>query len=370
MTDEAYFRRPLRLVMEALRRWRTFGGLRRLAHRGWEGRGHNRFLAGAPSHPQSSSAVTVAAQSIEPEQLARLLSERYAADRTLFSLWESHGFHITPVHFYSPIPQISTLPDELWTRPSDLPGIELNGPSQLAFLDEVCHRFRGEYESFPRDPTGTPYQYYLHQGSFGPVDAEVLYCMIRYRRPRRLIEVGSGFSTFVAAAAVVMNSTEGHPAELVAIDPYPIEVLRHGFPGLGQLRSEPVQNVELDLFTSLSENDILFIDSSHVVRIDSDVRFLILEVVPRLKPGVLVHFHDIFLPQEYPRWWVVGEHRFWAEQYLLQAFLAFNSAFETVWAGSYMHIHHSDRLRMAFSSYDPTCVWPGSFWIRRLTTTP
>src|SRR5262249_46442361 len=114
------------------------------------------------------------------------------------------------------------------------------------------------------------------------------------------------------------------------------------------------------------QNDILFIDSSHVFRVDSDVRFLFLEVLPRLNPGVLIHIHDIFLPYDYPRDWIVKEHRFWNEQYLLHAFLLFNRAFEVLWAGSYMHTRHSDKLKRAFASYDPASVWPGSFWMRRL----
>jgi hypothetical protein len=127
-----------------------------------------------------------------------------------------------------------------------------------------------------------------------------------------------------------------------------------------------VQDVDLTLFESLGENDVLFIDSSHVLHVDSDVRFLFLEVLPNLQPGVVVHVHDIFLPDHYPRQWVVEEHRFWTEQYLLQAFLAFNPSFEILWAGSYMRARHAERLREAFASYDSS-VWPGSFWFRRLT---
>jgi predicted O-methyltransferase YrrM len=254
----------------------------------------------------------------------------------------------------------------LWTQPSELVGIDVKAPEQLQFLDHICLPFQAEYDAFPHAPTDIPFQYYLDQNMFRSVDAEVLYCMIRHYRPHRVIEVGSGFSTYLSAAAVRQNTADGHPATFVAIEPYPNEVLRHGFPGLSQLLVQPLQSVELDLFTSLTENDILFIDSSHVLRIDSDVRFLFLEVLPRLQPGVLVHFHDIFLPCEYPRDWVMHEYRFWNEQYLLQAFLAFNRGFEVLWSGSYMHLHHREHLQKAFRSYDPATVWPGSFWIRRL----
>jgi hypothetical protein len=189
--------------------------------------------------------------------------------------------------------------------------------------------------------------------------------MVRHSKPKRIVEVGSGFSTYITAAALLANAAEGHPAEFLAIDPSPNDVLRQGIPGLTGLRSERVESLPPGFADDLVENDILFIDSSHVVRIDSDVRFLLLEVLPRLKPGVLVHFHDIFLPADYPREWVVNEQRFWSEQYLLHALLLYSRAFEVVWAASYMHMAHPEALQQVFPAYDRASTWPGSFWIRR-----
>jgi len=127
-----------------------------------------------------------------------------------------------------------------------------------------------------------------------------------------------------------------------------------------------VQDIPLSEFKKLSENDILFIDSSHVLKIGSDVQYLYLEVLPRLNKGVIVHAHDIFLPAEYPKEWVLKNYIFWNEQYLLQAFLAFNNSFEVLWAGSYMHLRHPDKLEEAFSSYKRDKIWPSSFWIRKI----
>lgn len=157
-----------------------------------------------------------------------------------------------------------------------------------------------------------------------------------------------------------------YKCELITIDPYPNEVIKQGFPGLTRLIAQRVQDVELQQFNGLGENDILFIDSTHVLTIGSDVRYLFLEILPRLAKGVLVHVHDIVLPAEYPRKWVLEEYRFWNEQYLLQAFLAFNTNFEVLWAGSYMHLRHPDRLEEAFPSYNRAARWPGSFWMRRV----
>jgi hypothetical protein len=115
----------------------------------------------------------------------------------------------------------------------------------------------------------------------------------------------------------------------------------------------------------LRANDILFIDSSHVLKIGSDVHYLFLHILPRLNPGVIVHIHDIFLPAEYPKDWVMDHLRFYNEQYLLQAFLTYNSAFEILWAGAYMHLKHPDQLRDAIKSYASNYHCPGSVWMRR-----
>src|SRR5262249_34545280 len=159
--------------------------------------------------------------------------------------------------------------------------------------------YKPEYDALPRTRTAVPHQYYLQNGRFEGVDAEVFYSMIRHFKPQRLIEIGSGYSTFLAAQAVLKNEAEtGHRCDLGAIEPYPGPVLRQGFPGLSRLVARGVQEVPLSEFEALGENDIVFIDSSHVLKTGSDVQYEFLEILPRLRPGVLVHVHDIFLPAE------------------------------------------------------------------------
>jgi hypothetical protein len=192
--------------------------------------------------------------------------------------------------------------------------------------------------------------------------------MIRHFKPKKIFEIGSGNSTYLAAQAVLKNKEEnGKGCELIAFEPYPNDVLRAGFPGLSKLIPTKIQNIALSKFSELKENDILFIDSSHVLKIGGDVQYEYLEILPRLNKGVIVHIHDIFLPAEYPKEWVLKKYRFWTEQYLLQAFLASNSAFEVLWGGSYMHLKHPDKLEAAFASYKREVRWPGSFWMRRKT---
>jgi hypothetical protein len=191
--------------------------------------------------------------------------------------------------------------------------------------------------------------------------------MVRYFKPKRVFEIGSGNSTYLSAQALLKNKDEdNHKNELIAIEPYPNDVLKTGFPGLSKLISEKIQNTPTSEFSKLEEKDILFVDSSHVLKIGSDVQYEILEILPRLNEGVIVHIHDTFLPAEYPKNWVLEDFRFLNEQYLLQAFLAFNKSFEVQWAWSYMHLHHPDKLEAAFSTYSRDKRWPGSFWMRKI----
>jgi hypothetical protein len=277
----------------------------------------------------------------------------------LFRMWERHGFHVTPVHFYQPIPDTRSLPETLWNRPSKLVGIDMNDSAQLDLLRKRFPKFREEYEQFPTKPTGEPSRFYLNNGLFDGTDALVAYCMVRHFQPRLIIEVGSGFSSLVSGEAATKNNN----STLICIEPFPQEFLKQGFPGLHSLIEKKVENIDLEFFLRLGSGDILFIDSSHTVKIGGDVNYLFLKVLPRLKPGVIVHIHDIFFPFDYRRDWVMDEFRFWTEQYLLQAFLSFNSEFEVLMGNSYLAHYHMEDLKATFTN---SPWWGGgSFWIRR-----
>lgn len=190
--------------------------------------------------------------------------------------------------------------------------------------------------------------------------------MIRHFKPRRIIEIGSGTSTGVSAMTIQKNHQEtGIEASLIAIEQHPEQQLIDGFPGLSELRQIPVQDVPLAEFERLGENDILFIDSSHMLKTGSDVQYEFLEIIPRLRKGVVVHVHDIFFPYDYPRFFPMEWSMFWNEAYLLQAFLAFNPAFEVLWSSSYLHHYHPSALQQAFSRHDPQKAIPSSLWMQR-----
>ena len=287
----------------------------------------------------------------------------------IFQLWERKGFHVTPVHFYQPIPDTQNLPKTLWDKPSDLVGIDMNESMQLDLLRKHFPKFRNEYEQFPTEPAGKLHHFHLDNDLFGGLDALIAHCMVRHFKPRLIVEIGGGFSTLLLTEAAAKNNTSA----LICIEPFPQEFLKQGFPGLNRLIEKKVEDIDLEFFSELHSGDVLFIDSSHTVKIGGDVNYLFLEVLPRLEPGVIVHIHDIFLPFDYRRDWVLGKFRFWAEQYLLQAFLAFNSEFEVLMANNYVAHEYLDDLKAAFPSLEklkaafPNSVgWGGgSFWMRR-----
>jgi hypothetical protein len=271
----------------------------------------------------------------------------------LFDRLQALGAHLSPVHFYSPVPDTTSLPDELWDRRYDTtPGWSLREADQLALLarlaayaEELKHIDAFDWNNL----------------QFNETDASVYYAMIRHFGPSKVLEVGAGYSTCIAGQAALLN---GHTL-LNAIEPYPARFLTGGVPGLNQLIREPAQSIPIETFTDLDEGDFLFIDSTHVCKIGSDVTYLILEILPRLRAGVIVHIHDIFLPWNMPKEWIKKRHLFWNEQYLLLAFLQGNRDFEVLLATHYLGVCHPESLQQAF----PYLKIPGggSFWIRRVS---
>lgn len=179
-----------------------------------------------------------------------------------------------------------------------------------------------------------------------------------------MIEVGSGFSTLLAGD--VNSRFLNNSVEIKCIEPYPRSFLRKGIPGVSRVIEEKVQNVPLSEFSELRAGDILFIDSSHVAKTGSDVNFVYFEVLPRLAAGVRIHLHDIFLPHDYPKTWVLEENRSWNEQYLLRALLMYSTAFRVVFSCSYAHWRFPDLVREALAHPNRRAFGGGSFWIERI----
>jgi len=263
------------------------------------------------------------------------------------------GIHVLPVHYYSPVPNILELAKtkEIWAKKSQLPGITINLDDQVANLERICLPYQREYAGNRVYLEGVA----NHFGpGFGYIEAQALHAVIRHYKPRRIVEVGSGVSTHCMLAAAKMNEKEtGESASITCIEPYPSKKLKE-LATLKQVElvSRQVQTVPLEVFTSLEYNDFLFIDSSHTVKPGGDVNFLILEVLPRLQTGVIVHFHDIYFPYDYQRS-VLRTFFHWAETSLLRAFLIFNDRAKIIFCLSHLHYERQDALKGVFPEYSP-----------------
>lgn len=263
------------------------------------------------------------------------------------------GVHILPVHYYSPVPNILELEmtKEIWAKKSQLPGIYVNLDEQVVNLRKICLPYQTEYAGNKVYLEGVA----NHFGpGYGYIEAQALHAVIRHYKPRRIVEVGSGVSTYCILAAAKMNDKEtGQSTLITSIEPYPSKKLRELSKSKQiELISQPVQAVSLETFTQLEHNDLLFIDSSHTVKPGGDVNFLILEVLPRLQPGVIVHFHDIFLPYDYQRD-VLRTFFHWSETSLLRAFLIFNERAKIIFCLSLLHYERRNTLKEVFPEYNP-----------------
>ncbi len=233
-------------------------------------------------------------------------------------------------NFYSAMPVLSELKSsrQLWDRPSELVGIPYDLEAIKRRLAELVSEYGDEYAALPT--------YEEHKAiDIGPgftlVDAMVLYMTLRDLKPKQYVEVGSGFSTYYSWLAIEKNRQEGVDCDFRVVDPFPRDRLREL--DNVQVRQSPAQAVELEFFTSLGAGDVLFIDTTHVLKVGGEVAFLYLEVVPRIAPGVTVHAHDIHFPYNTPHpaeTYILDAKwpHYWTEAMLLQAFLAFNPEYE------------------------------------------
>lgn len=245
-----------------------------------------------------------------------------------------------------------------------LPGINLNDAAQLGLLKQFS--YTAELQALPFKMEERKDTYFYDNGMFCQGDSEILYSMIRHYQPRKIIEIGSGYSTLMTLNAIAANKKEnaGYDCALTCIEPYEISWLET----LGvELNRIPVEQLELSWFEQLEENDILFIDSSHMIRPQGDVLFEFLQILPTLKKGVVIHVHDIFTPKDYPDEWILGSHKMWNEQYLLEAVLTNSGHFEIIGALNYLFHTYPDALFAACPILKKHRDFePRSFWIKKM----
>jgi predicted O-methyltransferase YrrM len=268
------------------------------------------------------------------------------------------GFHILSGHYYEPTYNEHDLP-KITTIERSLPGLDLNEAGQLQLLSAFT--FADELADVPLNkPSACEFGHVNQMYSYA--DAELYYNMIRLKKPRRIIEIGSGNSTLMALRAIAANMRDdpAYDCDICCIEPYEMPWLEST--GVRVIR-ERIETLDLEIFDALNAGDILFIDSSHVIRPWGDVLREFQEIVPRLASGVLIHVHDIFTPHDYPEKWLRQDRRLWNEQYLLESFLAFNSRFKVICAANWLKHHHFDALGKAcpIAAQHPEHE-PGAFW--------
>jgi hypothetical protein len=286
--------------------------------------------------------------------------------RALRRVARGYGYDLVRRDFYSPVPRVPPADHPVWA-PSALPGVTLDTATHLRFLETELGRYLPEFGPPAHPDPARPGGFHLWNGYYQAVDADVLYAMIRHLKPRRVLEIGSGYSTLVTAAAIARNRAEGQDCEFTAVDPDPRIAGAAGPEGPARVLALPAQELPLETFLELRRGDVLFVDGSHTVKLGSDTNFLVLEVLPRLRAGVVVHFHDIFLPYEYPRAWY-ERGTFLAENHLLHAFLIGNASYEVLFAAHAVSRAHRERLAelipLARGRADH---YPAAFWIVRAT---
>lgn len=302
----------------------------------------------------------------------RVRRAKVAAFRVFQGFFRLFGLNIVrTADFYSPLPVLPNLrrTRARWDRPSRLEGIRYDLDAMRALFDRLTKEHGADYDALP------PYDVTKLMGfgpGFTPLDARTSYLMLRDLRPATYLEVGSGLSTLYASLAATRNAKDGRPMRIRCIEPYPYAKLRT-IEGIDILQSE-VQDVPVDEFRKLEAGDVLFIDSTHIVRLDGDVPYLLLEVLPALKPGVNIHVHDVPFPYNTPYpadQWVFGMPwpMYWTEAMMLQALLCNNPAFEISLSTPLLRHHDEPFLRARVPGYRGVTEDPKTFcslWIRKI----
>lgn len=292
----------------------------------------------------------------------------------VFAAGQRLGVDVLPRHFYSQIPDLSDLRSRTgWRAPMSMTGVAgADIAGQIAFLNRtVPDRLKDALVDRPVHAEAIEAN--GSDGGYGPIEAEFLYAFVRTWKPSRIVQVGCGVSTAIVQQAA---EDEDYSPSIVCVEPYPTAFLGlQAAEGRIELIAQPAQDADLAVFEALGPGDLLFIDSTHAVRAGSEVNRIVLEVLPRLKAGVHVHFHDIYFPYDYPRRLLSEDLFFHAESTLVHAFLACNARYAIDASLSMLHYAAPQALRDRFANYDPQANedglaapggthFPSALWMR------
>ncbi len=282
---------------------------------------------------------------------------------------QKRGFHFQPRDYYSPLNDLDFLAAnrDLWNDRPLPAGIDWDLDKQLALLGGIAH-YAYELRDVPFNAsTETPISYYWNNNFWRGLDAFVHYALLRHLKPRRVVEIGCGWSSLLLKRAVCSTELrDGIRASVHQIEPYPRPEIMSVLPTHWTREETTLQRATLANVEMLKEGDVLFYDGSHVARVASDVNWFFFEVLPRTAPGVVIHVHDIFWPADYPETWIFERGQTWNEQYVLQAFLMYNRDFELILANAAIVNQHRSELSGMFGVLADNLGGGGSVWFKRI----
>ena len=267
------------------------------------------------------------------------------------------GFYPIIKHYYDPKFEYSKDEKNIYLN-RNLKSINLNEQNQLKLLENF--NFKDELIELDLITGSKDFNFYFGNGSFEKGDAEIYYQMIRYLKPRKIVEVGSGHSTLIAMEAIKKNKDYNIDTTIKCIEPFENKWLENL--NLEIIR-KPLELLDLNWNEELNENDIFFLDSSHIIRPDGDVVKFYLEILPNLKSGVIIHIHDIFTPKNYLANWTFDKVRLWNEQYLLEGILANSKRYEILLSLNYLKNNFYDNLKNK-CPYLENLTEPGSLYLK------
>lgn len=341
----------------------------------------------------------------ERSKNVELLNSLKEIEKSFKSLQKDYAGFVPPGHFYSPLPLISEIEEceeKIFSHASNkVDGIDMREKEQIELFDQLTECYKklpyhpidaiwdeiktfkerlllitdnAERNAITQDAVekyliliqkNKPkcYRYFLENLNYSYTDGIILFCIINHLNPKKIIEVGSGYSS-----CLILDTNEiffDNSIDFISIEPHPellFSLLRENDSEKMSLLKMKLQDVDINLFKSLQANDILFVDSSHVSKINSDVNCLFFGILPALESGVHIHLHDIFYPFEYPKEWIY-EGRAWNESYLLRAFLSYNRSFRITLFTSFLQSFHKDYLERKIPLL--TRHNGGSIWIQK-----
>lgn len=272
---------------------------------------------------------------------------------------ERAGFQVFPKVFYSPLPDPDAVDIAKLREKRNLPGVQIDVPKALILAEELA-RYGAELDQFFRQPDGS----ITWSHTYPSFDTATLYAMLRHLKPRRYIEVGCGYSSRVSSAALSRNRDEGVPCDILYIESFPsAQFLELKLPG--EFLQKKIETVPLETFARLREGDVLFIDTSHVLKVQNDVEYEYVHILPSLARGVLVHVHDIMTPYDYPEEWLVGcgpNRGGNNEQYALECLMSGGRDWEVILPVHLLWREHRAALEKLLPNASDR---PAAFWIRK-----